>query len=295
MQATSPSAAVITGASGFIGRRLRARLGDPAHALPMSAEDWPRRLSSAPLANAVVYHLAARVHRSGDQDEAAYRRDNVEKTVALAQAALDAGARALVFLSTAKVLGEESSSPLPTSAPYAPADAYGRSKRAAEERLLASCGGRLPLTIVRVPLVYGTGAAGNLARLRRLCDSPLPLPFGAVRNRRSWIHVDDLVELLARCGTDTSPPPILHAAHPEPVSTPELLRALRLALGRPARMIPVPPAALEVAAMLPGVREPMRRLTRSFELDCAATLGLYGWHPRVPLAQAAADLARGGA
>ena len=285
--------AVVTGASGFIGRRLMARLGGAATPLTLGAEDWPRRLASAPMGGAVVYHLGARVPRPGDRDEAAFHRDNVEKTMALARAACRAGARALVFASTVKVLGEESSSPLPADAPYAPQDAYARSKRAAEEALREACAGALPCIFVRFPLVFGAGAEGNLARLRRLCDSALPLPFAAVHNRRSWIHVEDLAELLARCGiAEADPAPrIVHAAHPEPASTPQLLAALRRALGRPARLVPVPVAWLEVAASAAGAGEAMRRLTRSLELDAGETFARFAWRPRFDLSRAVSDLA----
>lgn len=284
--------AVVTGASGFIGRRLMARLGAVAVPLPLAAEGWQARLGAAPLRGAVVFHLAARVHRIDDREETAFHRDNVEKSVALAQAAHRAGARAFVFASTVKVLGEESSAPLVTGAPYAPQDAYARSKKAAEVALLDACAGALPLTIVRFPLVYGAGATGNVARLLRLCDSPMPLPFGAVRNRRSWVHVDDLVDLFTRCAA-RSPEAgcIVHAAHPQPASTPELVTALRRALGRPARLVPVPVAWLEAAAAIAGAREPMRRLTRSLELDAQETYRRCEWEPRFDLANAAADIA----
>lgn len=289
----SKVAAVVTGASGFIGRRLMARLGASAHALPLAGTQWQSGIAAAPLAGAVVYHLGARVHRIGDADDAAFHRDNVEKTLQLARAALHAGARAVVFASTAKVLGEESRSPLAPDAPYAPQDAYARSKRAAEEALLDIRRDGLPVSIVRLPLVYGPGAAGNLARLRRLCDSAWPLPFAAVDNRRSWVHVDDVVELLVTCAQrPVHEPCIVHAAHPQPASTPQLVSAFRMALGRPARLFPCPVAWLEALAAAAGAGEAMRRLTRSLELDASATTARLAWRPRVDLARAVAEMAR---
>ena len=288
--------AVITGASGFVGRRLAGML-PAATALPMTGEGWQTRLAAARLGGAVVFHLAARVHRMEDGDEAAFQRDNVEKSVALAEAARRAGARALIFASTVKVLGEESSAPLRTDAPYAPRDAYARSKRTAEEALREACAGALSLTIVRFPLVYGAGAGGNLARLRRVCDSALPLPFGAVHNRRSWIHVQDLADLLVRCGDSSidGPPRVVHAAHPQAASTPQLVAALRLALGRAPRLLPVPVTLLEAGAAIAGSGHAMRRLTRSLELDVGETVARFQWQPRFDLARAVADLAERGA
>ena len=282
---------VVTGATGFIGRRLLQRLEGHAHAVSMAAADWERRLAAAPLEGAVVYHLAARVHRSSRDDESRYHHDNTVKTVAVADAAVRAGARTFVFLSTVKVLGEESTAPLSIDAPYNPMDAYARSKCAAEEALLQRHASGIPLVIVRMPLVYGPGARGNLARLRHLCDSPYPLPFAAVDNRRSWIHVDDLVDLLMRCGQPAAHGArILHAAHPMPISTPQLVTVLRAALRRPARLFSMPRMMLESTAALVGAGTSMRRLTRSLELDVSASLRAFDWAPCVTLERAAADL-----
>lgn len=285
--------AVVTGASGFIGRRLMARLGGSSYPLTLGSDGWEARIGAAPLAGAVVYHLGARVHRAGDVDEAAFRRDNVDKTVALAQAAVRQGARMFVFASTVKVFGEESAAPFAPAAPYSPRDAYARSKCAAEMALVEACREAVPLAIVRLPLVYGAHAGGNLARLRRLCDSPWPLPFAAVRNRRSWIHVDDVVDLLASCAREPGrEPAFLHAAHPSPASTPQVVAALRRALGRAPRLVPFPVGGLEAIAAAVGRGDAMRRLTRSLELDASATWTRYGGMPRIDLERAAADVAR---
>jgi nucleoside-diphosphate-sugar epimerase len=288
----SDASAVITGASGFIGRELAKRFPDAA-ALRLSGDDWRGCIDAAPLEGAIVYHLAARVHRLGDADEGAYRRDNVDKTAHLAREVARRGARGLVFLSSAKVLGDESARPLDIDAPYAPGDAYARSKRAAEEALVvAGAGGRMPITIVRVPLVYGRGAAGNLEALRRLCDGPWPLPFAAVRNRRSWIHVEDVAVLLARVGGAMAPGvAVLHAAHAEPLSTPLLVAGVRRALHRAERLVPFPVAALEALAGAMGRGATMRRLTRSLEIDASRTCSSLGWRAEVDAARAFADIA----
>lgn len=291
---TSPTPAVITGASGFVGRRLAGHFPG-ASALALGGEDWRERIVAAPLAGAAVFHLAARVHRAGRQDEGLFHRDNVEKTEMLARTAAKRGAIHLVFMSSVKVLGEESDVPFTTEAPYAPQDAYGRSKRRAEEVLRAV--GRetkLRVTIVRSPLVYGAGAGGNLEALRRLCDSPWPLPFGGIRNRRSWIHVDDLASLLVACLEPGGTPfRTFHAAHPLPLATPDLVSGLRRALGRPARLVCVPPAMVEAGAALVGKAAAARRLTRSLLLDGTAATRELGWGATRHAEQAFMDLARG--
>ena len=131
--------------------------------------------------------------------------------------------------------------------PPAPEDDYARSKWRAEDRLdeISSRTG-LHVVVVRMPLVYGPGVGGNFASLLRLADSGAWLPLAAIRNRRSLVHVADLAEALLLAATHPQAPGRDYiAAHPEGVSTPGLVTAIRSALGRPARLFPVPAAVLE--------------------------------------------------
>jgi nucleoside-diphosphate-sugar epimerase len=285
---------VATGTSGFVGRGLAAALGGRLHRVHLGIEGWRERLDAALWQDAVVFHLAARVHRTGDADEAAYERDNVEKTRAVAEAAAAGRARRLVFLSTLKVNGEESAAtPLgPGDTPH-PADAYARSKWKAEQAL-AACAARtgLEVVVVRSPLVIGPAALGNLPALLRLADSPWPLPFAGLRNRRTFIALEDLVALLLRCADAPVAGRTLMAGDPDAVSTPRLLRVLRRALGRAPRLFPMPAAALETLAALAGQHERMRRLTRSLEADVGATLRDTGWRPARRIDEALGEMAR---
>ena len=210
---------VVTGAGGFVGRRLGACL-DRFQAIRLSGMDWRERIASANLAQATVFHLAARVHRSGDRDAAAYFRDNAEKTRVLAEAAAAQGAQRFVFLSSIKVNAEESGArPVGPRDPPAPADAYARSKLAGEEALaeVARSTG-LAFAVVRSPLVVGAGARGNLLALLRLADSPWPLPCAAIHNRRTMIQVDDLADLLVRCALAGMPGRVYLAGDPRAVT-----------------------------------------------------------------------------
>jgi UDP-glucose 4-epimerase len=232
-----------------------------------------------------VFHLAARVH--GDSgDEARYLRDNRDKTAALARAAAAGGARRLVFASSVKAMGEESGAvPLRLEDEPRPRDAYGRSKLAAERALAEVARGTgLEWSIVRAPLVLGPGAKANLAALLRLCDSPWPLPFGAIENRRSFVHVDDLVRLLLACAEAPQAAGRSYlAAHREPFSTRTLIAAVRSALGRPQRLYRVPPAWLEAIARVAGRGEKLLPLTRSLEIDPSAAERELGWRAEVAL------------
>jgi nucleoside-diphosphate-sugar epimerase len=290
-----PVSFVVTGATGFVGRVLSAALPSECHALSLGPAHWEAAIRAAPLAGATIFHLAARVHDPHDRDAAAFEHDNVGKTRVLAEEAVRQGARRIVLLSSVKVHGEETRGRAfgPQDAP-APADAYARSKLGAENvmRQLAGAGG-IEWTIVRSPLVFGPGAKANLASLMRLANTPWPLPFAAVANRRSFIHATDLARLLVVCGEATSAVgQVFLAAYPEPASTPGIVAALRRALGRPARLFSMPPVMLEAGAAIVGQAERMRRLTRSLEVDASAVRERLGWQAALGLDESAADMAR---
>ena len=286
----APPKVLVSGATGFVGTAFVARLG--AHRrVPMASPGWREAVARADYRDATVVHLAARVHEQHG-DAADFECDNTEKTRLLAEAAAAGGATRFVFASTVKVHGEETADmAFRPDSPPAPADPYARSKWRAEETLrdIASRTG-LPVVTVRIPLTYGPGVRGNFRALLRLADTAFWLPFAAIRNRRSLVHVRDLADaLLLAAGHPAAPGRAFIAAHPVSVSTPELVAALRAALGRPARLFPVPVLALEAGATVAGMRCTMRRLTRSLEADSALLMSVLGWAPRVALADGMAD------
>ena len=287
--------AIVTGAHGFVGGTLvRALQGQLP--LALAGADWRERIAATNFAGATVFHLAARVH-ARDGDAAAFDRDNVDKTEALARAAARGGARCLVFASTVKVHGDETpeGAAFTAATPFAPRDAYARSKQLAEQRLV-NVGHEtgLAIAVVRPPLVIGRGARANLADLLRLADTPWPLPFAGIRNRRSWVHVDDLCELLLLCAAHAGKQASAWlASHPQPFSTPALFSEARGALGRESRLFACPPLLLERAAALAGVGERMQRLTRSLVADASPAMRELGWQPRRSLRDAIRDLVRG--
>ena len=293
---------LVTGANGFVGRALLGPLAAAGHA-PIAATrgagpagvehrmvgalgpatDWSAALAGV---DAVV-HLAARVHRVGRlaaDPPAAYDTENTGGTRRLAEQAAGAGVRRLVFVSTAKVNGESTppDRPFRDADPADPRDAYAGSKWAAEQALAeVAADTGLEVTVLRPPLVYGPGARGNLRALLRLCDSPLPLPFGAVDNRRSLIYLDNLTDVICQA--------LVHPAaaggrflisDAEALSTPGLVRRLRHGLGRPARLVAVPPSWLRLAARLPGLGGALDRLTQSLVVDPGGIARALGWRPR---------------
>jgi nucleoside-diphosphate-sugar epimerase len=288
--------AIVTGSHGFVGSTLVRAL--PGHVpLALGSPDWRERIAAIDFAGATVFHLAARVH-ARDGRTADFAADNAGKTEELARAAARGGARCLVFTSTVKVHGDETrgAAPFTAAMPLAPRDAYARSKQLAEERLAGVARETgLAIAVVRPPLVIGRGARANLAGVVRLADTPWPLPFAAIRNRRSWVHVEDLCDLLVLCAAHAPKTASAWlASHPQPFSTPALFTEARVALARAPRLFACPPLVLERAAALAGAGERMQRLTRSLEADATPAMRELGWQPRRSLRDAIEDLVRGG-
>ncbi|HYC35779.1 MAG TPA: NAD-dependent epimerase/dehydratase family protein [Usitatibacter sp.] len=286
---------VVTGASGFVGRAVAAMSGPATRTLSMRREDWWREAISLLQPGVTVLHLAGRVHDFG-ASEADLMRDNAAKTRDLAQLAREKGARRMVFLSSVKVNGEESAArPFRRGDPPAPEDAYGRSKLAAEIALAeAARAGAMEVAVVRAPLVFGRAALGNLRSLARLADSPWPLPFAAIDNRRSYVHVDDLAALLLLCASHPAAVGRTYfAAASEPTSTAALVSAFRAASHRKPRLFPMPPAVLEALAEVASQGARMRRLTRSLEVDPTDAERELGWRAHRSLQDCARDVVVG--
>jgi nucleoside-diphosphate-sugar epimerase len=281
--------ALVSGAGGFVGSALVAHLEVTQGRLRMGESDWIEQLESTDFRDATVFHLAARVH-ADDENDPAFLHDNVDKTLALARAAQRGGARRFVFLSSVKVNGEETHGrPFTRADTPQPIDAYARSKAKAEEALAEVAG--LETVVVRSPLVYGAGVKGNLLALLRLADSPWPLPFAALDNRRSFVHVDDLARLLIDCATRADAVGRMYfASHPRAVSTRELVAGLRAGLSRPARMFRVHGNVLELAAAVSGQRERMQRLTRSLEIDSSDAAKELDWTAQIGFEAAIDDM-----
>lgn len=303
--------ALVTGATGFVGGALLERLlATPGQTVLAAVRDLSRRLppgvehtciaSLAPDADwrsglagvDTVYHLAARVHvmhDTVDDPMAAYRHTNVDGTLQLARQAAAAGVRRFVFVSSIKVNGEQTQKGRPCQADDTPApgDPYGRSKLEAEQGLRRLAGETsLEVVVVRPPLVYGPGVKANFLRMMNWLKHGIPLPFGAIDNRRSLVALDNLVDLLFVCGQHPAAAgQTFLAGDGEDLSTTELLRQLGQALARPARLIPVPAPWLESALGLIGKRDLAQRLCGSLQVDIAKARALLDWTPPVQVEQ----------
>ena len=290
---------LITVANGFIGKALCAHLASHAHAVVPAvrrvscladdetvicdidgATEWMDALSGCD----TVVHLAARVHlmdESAENPLALYRAANLDATLNLARQAARAGVRRFVFISTIKVNGEGRAAPYRESDTPSPQDAYAISKWEAEQGLqkIAQETG-LELVILRPPLVYGPGVKANFKRLMRAVARGWPLPLGGIRNQRSLLYLGNFVDAIRLC--------VEHPAAAgqtfllddgRAVSTPELIRAVAHAMGRPARLFAVPVCVLEMAGAMTGKRTEVARLTDSLWVDSSFIRSHLEWTP----------------
>ena len=226
----------------------------------------------------------------------AFRHVNTEGTVRLARQAVEAGVRRFVFISSIKVNGEFTRQGIPFTADdvAAPTDPYGVSKLEAEQalRALAEVSG-MEVVIIRPTLVYGPGVKANFLSMLRWLDKGVPLPLASIDNRRSLVALDNLVDLILTCMEHPAAAnQTFLVSDGEDLSTSGLLRRMGQALGRPARLLPMPTWALEAAATLLGKRSISMRLCASLQVDISKTRRILGWNPPVSVDEALVKVAR---
>lgn len=230
-----------------------------------------------------VVHLAARVHVMHDSNSDAYDRVNVGGSRTLAEKAAVAGVKRLVFVSSIKAMGEATLADRPWREEdrCCPEDSYGKSKLAAELALAeVAVRTKMEVVILRSPVVYGPSVGANIYSLFRVIDRGWPLPFGSVRNRRSFIFVGNLVDAIVRVLDDSKAAnETFLVSDGEDLSTPELIRATACALGKPACLFPSPPMLLRVAGQIVGKSAELDRLLCSLVIDSSKIRRLLGWRP----------------
>lgn len=303
----------VTGASGFIGRRIVRHLCDAGfsvRAISRTVGSWEEGVETATLPrpdasldqfehvlNGVdhVVHGAGLTNAAPETPESEFMQANAELTARFAEAAARAVAgRFLIMSSIRAVAGAGFDGILTPQTPAKPTCAYGRSKRAAELAALTHFpdSNASRLSILRLPPVYGAGMKGNLAKMLHLADTPYPLPFGALRNRRSLLSVEALAAVVVDLLQMAKTRQVYLAGDRDPVSTAEIFTAFRAGLGRPGYLLPVPAGLLKVAARLAGRSEDWQGLFAEQICDSSA-LAADGWwrteNPRPGLAEAARD------
>jgi nucleoside-diphosphate-sugar epimerase len=295
---------LITGANGFVGRALISKLAlETSHFVRASVRkkiiQFPSQIEVVENMDAssntnwtdalrdidVVVHLFARVHVMDDKVAdplLEFRNINVNATIALAKTAAKLGIKRFIFLSSVKVNGE-----LTFNKPFSefdlphPQDAYAISKWEAEEALKKiSKDTGMEVVIIRSPLVYGPNVKANFLKMMQYIKRGIPLPLGAIQNKRSLISIDNLVDFIAITISH------LKAAHQtflisddEDISTTDLLRRIGKHIGKPARLIPLHPKILSFLFKISGRQDFCDRLLGSLEVDITKAKKLLAWSP----------------
>lgn len=300
---------LITGATGFVGNSLCAELVRRGQFVRAAQRFEVQNVENIEVVKVgsingdtdygevlrnvdVVIHLAARVHvmhdtASNPLDE--FRKVNVAGTERLARSAAAYGVRRLVYVSSIKVSGEATldGKQLTELDEVLPQDPYGISKWEAEQALdrVAKETG-LEVVIIRPPLVYGAGVKGNFAEMMKVLAKDIPLPLASVKNDRSLIYVENLVDALIVCANHPAAKGQTYlVSNDEDISTPDLLRQLGDAMGHPARLFSFPQYLIKIAGRLVGKSDQIDRLLGSLRVDSNKIRRELSWKPPYSLQQ----------
>lgn len=293
---------LVTGATGFVGshllptlqkqnvslsvttRQKTPNLPEPITAIQIAAidetTDWREALAGIDC----VIHLAARAHILQDtvaNPEAAFDQTNTLATANLVESAIAQGVKHFIYISSIGAMATTSNEILTESSPCEPDTPYGQSKLKAEVAIKERCAdSALTWTILRPPLMYGARNPGNMARLLQLVHTGIPLPFGAIKNRRSFLYVGNLVDAITTC---ISHPKARNetflVSDGEAVSTPAFMSEIGQAMGKSPFLMPIPVPVLKLSGKFSGQAETVQRLLGSLELDSTKLRTTLNWKP----------------
>jgi UDP-glucose 4-epimerase len=299
---------LITGASGFIGQPMvralatsgwtvRAASREP-FAIPdmegverVALQDLARAADWSQLVEGVthVLHLAGIAHAPGQLPDEVYTRINTDAVGELARVSKGRVERFVLMSSVRAQAGLSADHAISETDPANPTDAYGRSKLAAE-RLLAESG--VAFAVLRPAVVYGRGVKGNIASLATLAQTPMPLPFAGLDNRRSLLALENLAAAVEIVLTSKSAEgETFLVADAERISVAGMVTAMREGLGRAPHLIRVPLGGVKRLMATFGKEAEWERLSGNFVID-AAKLRAIGWTPRVKTAEGLAAMMR---
>lgn len=294
---------LITGASGFIGGHLcryassegwpvRGVVRDEAVENTVLVPDVSRNTdwSSALKGCGMVVHLAARAHIMSDTAKEPleeFRKVNTYGTLNLAQQAADSGVKRFIYLCSIKVNGESSplDSPFTPDDVFMPTDPYALSKYEAEKGLLRIAKKtKMEVVIIRPPLVYGPGVRANFLTMIKWLNKRVPLPLGAIHNRRSLVAVDNLVSLITVCiEHPAAANQIFLVSDDEDLSTSQLLNRILQSLSKRTWLLPMNQKVLEFCLGVIGKKDLAQRLCGSLQVDISKTKNLLNWSPLVSI------------
>ncbi len=301
---SNPLTVLVTGATGFVGLHLcRHLLAQGYHVKAVG------RAATYPIADAnlvyyqieninantswqgvlqgvgVVVHLAARVHHMRDHKMralSAYQEINVRGTQQLVRQAVKQHVARFIYVSTIKVNGEKTfEMPFRADDQPHPQDAYSLSKLQGEQILQEEARRQgMEWVIIRPPLIYGPKVKGNFQQLMSLAKKPYPLPLRSIKNQRSFVSVFNLVSFIECClSHQNAHREIFLVSDNHDLSTPQLLRALRQAMGKRSRLFPFPIFVLKLIGLLTGKLKQVERITESLQVNIEKSMRLLNWQP----------------
>lgn len=293
---------ILTGASGFVGRHLKNTIPreklilvgrrnlDEEYTFFSSDLDETSQYGSIMKDVSCIIHCAARAHvmnEGYDNPYCLYHKINVDGTLNLARQAAVNGVKRFIYISSIKVNGESTrvNSPFTEKNIPAPEDAYGISKLVAENSLRElSIETNMEVVIIRPPLVYGPGVKANFSAMMNLASKNLPLPLGAINNKRSMVALDNLVDLIVTCiEHPKAANKTFLVSDDHDVSTTELLEMMVRAIGKTPRLLPVPMEWLKFAGKLIGKQAVIERLCGNLQVDISYTKEILGWQPPISM------------
>ncbi|WP_434997423.1 UDP-glucose 4-epimerase family protein [Vibrio scophthalmi] len=298
---------LVTGSTGFVGARVVelaeecdwevvSVVREIAKPLPnrflvssIGAEtDWSDAFEGVDC----VVHCAARVHQMNESEQdalTAYRETNMLGTLHLAKRAAEAGVKRFVFVSTIKVNGEftEPGSPFQPNLNNIPQDPYGLSKYEAELELTQlSKETGLEVVTIRPPLVYGPGVKANFLTMMRLIDKGIPLPFGAIHNKRSLVYLDNLSSLILTCCEHPLAAGLTFlVSDGQDVSIAQLMRTIAQSMGKSPRLLPIPMSWIQLASSVLKKQHIAQRICGNLQIEIGSTKDILGWKPPVSFEQ----------
>jgi nucleoside-diphosphate-sugar epimerase len=257
--------------------------------------DWNNILSEMD----IVIHCAARAHITKETSLDPiheFRKINTDATLNLARQADQSGVKRFIFLSSIGVNGSETTNyPFKVDDIPKPHSAYAQSKLEAEIGLLeVSKSTGMSVVIIRSPLVYGPGAPGNFGSLVKLIIKQMPMPFGRVRNKRSFVFLDNLIDLIVLCMTHPrAAHQIFLVSDDEDLSTSDFFQKIANAFGKSIILLPFPISILNFLAKMCGEQKMAQQLLGSLQVDIEKTRTLLDWRPPFGIDEALRRTAEG--
>ncbi len=293
---------LLTGGTGFLGTNLVKSLEQ--HCIITTAPVRSKVLTSNsfvhyPLFNDIskiaqdesifkgvdaVIHTAALAHSKNISEES-YEKINYKLTITLAKAASRFNVERFIFISSIGVHGTSNNTPFKVTDRTNPIENYALSKYKAEVDLkkIAEDTG-MEVVIIRPPLVYGKGAPGNFGTLLKVAEKNLPLPLGAINNQRSFVAIDNLIDLIVTCiDHPNAANQTFLVSDDEDISTSNILKKLTLAAGKKPWLLPVPTSFLKLVASMVGKKAAVVRFSSSLTVDIEHTKNTLNWKPPITL------------